>query len=206
MADYLVYGNRLAQLRSAGHRYDGGPAPALGLAAGATGARLSGESTAGAEPGPGRSRPQHRPHPAPRRLILQVDGTPGALRAGLAGVAAVIRGPHGHVWTWRCGCVPAATCNEAEYQAVIFGLQLVIERFPQAGVRCLTDSRVVVEQLTGRVAVRTTGLAPLHARAVALARRLSAAQFVHIPRELNRLADALAWEALEGRQLLQGLD
>jgi len=89
---------------------------------------------------------------------------------------------------------------------VIFGLQLVIERFPQAGVRCLTDSRVVVEQLTGRVAVRTTGLAPLHARAVALARRLSAAQFVHIPRELNRLADALAWEALEGRQLLQGLD
>lgn len=120
-------------------------------------------------------------------------------------MAAIIRGPLGHIWTWRCGSLAAATCNEAEYQAVIFGLQLVLERFPQAGVRCLTDSRVVVDQLAGRVAVRTAGLAPLHARAAALARKLPAVQFVHIPRELNRLADALAWEGLEGRQLLQGL-
>lgn len=134
-----------------------------------------------------------------------MDGTPGARPRGIAGVAAVLRGPHGHVWAWRAGCAPAATCNEAEYQAVIFGLRLVLERYPQAGVRCLSDSQVVVEQLAGRAAVHAVGLAPLHARASTLASRLGVVGFVHIPRELNRLADALAWEALEGRRRIQGL-
>lgn len=133
-----------------------------------------------------------------------MDGTPGPALRGVAGVAAVIRGPGGLVRAWRSGQMAAATCNEAEYQAVIFGLTLVLERHPQAYVRCLSDSRVVVEQLAGTIGVRAGSLAPLHARAAALARRLGHVQFTHIPRELNRLADALAWEALGGRQELLG--
>ena len=116
----------------------------------------------------------------------------------------VVRGPLGTIWTWRCACLPARTCNEAEYQAVICGLNLVLEQFPGKPVRCLTDSRVVVEQLRGVCAVRTAGLQLLHARAQQLARQLVAVEFRHIPREMNRLADALAWEALEGRQRFAG--
>ncbi|MBX0331500.1 reverse transcriptase-like protein, partial [Oscillochloris sp. ZM17-4] len=105
------------------------------------------------------------------------------------------------ILAWRHGCLPAATSNAAEYQALIFGLQLVLERYGPAHVRCLSDSRVAVDQLSGRAAVRAEGLAPLHAQAAALAARMTHITFVHIPREVNRLADALAWEALEGRRI-----
>ncbi|NTV64621.1 MAG: ribonuclease HI family protein [Oscillochloris sp.] len=124
----------------------------------------------------------------------------------MAGVAAVLRGPHGAILAWHHGCVPAVTSNAAEYQAMIFGLQLVLERYGPARVRCLSDSRVVVDQLSGRAAVRAAGLAPLHEQATALTARLAHVTFIHIPREVNRLADALAWEALEGRRLFAAGD
>jgi hypothetical protein len=69
-------------------------------------------------------------------------------------------------------------------------------------VRCLTDSRIVVDQIAGRSAVHAAALKPLHMRAVALVRRFRRVEFVAIPRELNHLADALAWEALEGTRSL----
>lgn len=123
----------------------------------------------------------------------------------MAGLGVVVRGQRGLILTWRCAQAPAATCNEAEYQAVICGLGLMLERYPGAQVRCLSDSRVVVDQLSGRCPVRAEGLRPLHALAAQLAANIGPVEFVHIPRELNRLADALAWEALGGRQQLAGL-
>lgn len=137
-----------------------------------------------------------------RLVLLQVDGTPGMQRRGVAGIGVVVRGPRGEVWTWRSARAPARTCNEAEYQAVICGLNLALAHYPTAQVRCLSDSRIVVDQLSGRSAVRASALQPLHAQAAALARKLVRVEFVFIPRELNRLADALAWEALGGRQQL----
>jgi hypothetical protein len=79
---------------------------------------------------------------------------------------------------------------------------LVRERYASAHIRCLSDSRTVVDQMRGRCAVRTARLQPLHAEATGLTRMLVAVEWVFIPRELNRLADALAWEALGGRQEL----
>jgi ribonuclease HI len=137
---------------------------------------------------------------AHQMLILQVDGTPGSQPQGIAGVGAVVRGLDGRVLSWRCTCLPAHTNNEAEYQAVIFGLELARRRYPGVALRCLTDSRIVVDQLAGRSAVHAKALQPLHAHALALARRFDRIEFVAIPRALNRLADALAWEALTGRQ------
>jgi ribonuclease HI len=135
-------------------------------------------------------------------LILQVDGTPGAQPRGIAGVGAVVRDADGRVLSWRCACLPGRTNNEAEYQAVIFGLKFVLRRYPSATVRCLTDSRIVVDQLAGRSAVNAKALQPLHTHAAALALRFTRIEFVAIPRALNRLADALAWEAIEGQQAL----
>lgn len=139
---------------------------------------------------------------AQQLLVLQVDGTPGAQPQGLAGVGAVVRDTNGRVLSWRCATLPAQTNNEAEYQAVIFGLELVLRRYPGVAVRCLTDSRIVVDQIAGRSAVHAKALQPLHMQATALAHRFTRIEFVAIPRVLNRLADALAWEALAGRQAL----
>lgn len=113
----------------------------------------------------------------------------------------MIRAPGGSILHWQHGILPAHTSNAAEYQAVIFGLQVVLGNYGSAALRCLSDSRVVVDQLSGRAAVRAPGLMPLHAQTVALLARLPPVTFVHIPRELNRLADALAWEALLGAPL-----
>lgn len=133
-------------------------------------------------------------------MLLQVDGTPGAQPRGIAGLGIVVRDLAGNVLTWRSQQAPAMTNNEAEYQAVIAGLELMLQHYPGAPVRCLTDSRIAVEQILGRSAVRAAALQPLHARATTLARQFDDLTFVAIPRELNRLADALAWEALAGRR------
>lgn len=123
---------------------------------------------------------------------MLVDGAPDPGRHGIAGIGAVVCTPRGRVLTWRYTDRPALTSMEAEYQAVIAGLELMLQRYPGARVRCLSDCRVVVEQMSGRYAVRAAGLKPLHAQATALARRLVQVEFIAIPRELNRLADALA--------------
>lgn len=133
-------------------------------------------------------------------LLLQVDGTPGALQRGVAGLGIVVRDAAGNVLTWRCLRAPASTNNEAEYQALIAGFELMLERYPGAPVCCMTDSRIAVEQIAGRSAVRAAALQPLHARACVLAGQFAQLRLLAIPRELNRLADALAWEALGGRR------
>jgi ribonuclease HI len=128
----------------------------------------------------------------PHRVVVLVDGTPRGALDGTAGLGAVICTPRGRMLAWQYRDAPARTSMEAEYQAVIAGLRFVLERYGGAQVRCLSDSRVVVEQLAGRYAVRAAALKPLHAQAVELARQLGQVEFVAIPRQLNNLADALA--------------
>jgi ribonuclease HI len=96
------------------------------------------------------------------------------------------------VLAWQYSDAPAQTSMEAEYQAVIAGLRFVLARYAGAHVRCLSDCRVVVEQLNGRCAVRAARLKPLNAQAAALALRLGRVEFISIPRDMNHLADALA--------------
>jgi ribonuclease HI len=140
-----------------------------------------------------------------RPLLLQVDGTPGLPARGLAGIGLVVRWPAGGIITSRCLRAPAQTCNEAEYQALIAGLELMHSNFAGVAVRCMSDSRVVVDQITGRCRVRAGPLEPLYARAMTLVAQFAQLEIVAIPRELNRLADALAWEALSGRRQIRNI-
>lgn len=133
-------------------------------------------------------------------LILQVDGTPGFPPGGVAGVGLVVRRSGGAIVRTSCIRVAATTNIEAEYQAIIVGLALMLRAYPDASVRCMSDCQVAVEQIAGNNAVRVERLRPLHQQAVALAGRFANLELVFIPRELNRLADALAWEAVGGRQ------
>lgn len=147
----------------------------------------------------GRAGRVGRVAPHWRWLLLQVDGTPGLHPCGMAGIGIVVRTLHGRVLFWQ-GCqAPAHTNNEAEYQAVIAGLQVMQQHFPGIGVRCLTDSQIVVFQMTGQAAVRAAALQPLHQQATRLVQQIGSVEFLAIPRVLNRLADSLAWEALSGQ-------
>lgn len=90
-----------------------------------------------------------------------------------------------------------ATNNVAEYRALLRGLSEA-EALGARAVRICTDSELVVRQLSGQYKVRSEHLAPLHRQALSRLRQFAHVSVVHVPREQNRTADALANRALDG--------
>jgi ribonuclease HI len=100
--------------------------------------------------------------------------------------------------------LPPLSNNEAEYAALVLALRSA-GRFRPRRLTVYMDSDVVVGQMQGRYAVRSPALKRCHAEACQLARRFQQVTYVHVPRESNRLADALAVEALtEGNRVHPG--
>jgi ribonuclease HI len=129
-------------------------------------------------------------------LLIFIDATVQPHGAGL-GVA--LKDGDGRLIGWRGKPMPPMTINEAEYEALLFALDLAGQRGARH-VRVFSDSRVVVEQMSGAIRVHHDSLKRLHQRATAAVLRFTAVSFTHIPRELNVLADAMAAEAmLRGR-------
>lgn len=92
-----------------------------------------------------------------------------------------------------------ATNNVAEYRALLAGLQEAID----LGVRRLmvrSDSELMVRQINGQYKVKNAGLRPLYEQALELVERFEQVEFVHIRREKNEHADALANRAMDGRR------
>ncbi|HID64482.1 MAG TPA: ribonuclease HI family protein [Anaerolineae bacterium] len=130
------------------------------------------------------------------RVIVQFDGAIGSANRA-SGLGVVFRDETGRileVWSKRAR---PQTCNEAEYEALIWALE-ILGRHPPAEACFLSDSEIVVNQMQGFFSVRSPALKRLHRRACALLRAIPRATFTHIPREQNCLADALAVEALHG--------
>lgn len=113
-----------------------------------------------------------------------------------SGVAVIVRNAEGQILEAVSCYLEGMTNNEAEYEALILGLELALARSERV-VTLLTDSQVVVGQMAGRFAVRDRKLAPRHEWASRLMAQLPGATLAFIPRERNRLADALATEAME---------
>jgi len=128
-------------------------------------------------------------------LILHTDG---AIRPDRTGLGVVVRDEAGKVLKWRSKrLLQEMTCNQAEYEALILGLQTARTLKPER-VEVRMDSQLVVNQMLGLFAVRSPALRRLHARARAAAAALNGVDFVHVGRKHNRLADALANEAADG--------
>ncbi len=88
------------------------------------------------------------------------------------------------------------TNNYAEYTGVI----LALERALALGARevdLILDSKLIVEQLSGRWKVKHPAIKPLAARAHALLAQLERWSIRHERRESNRQADAMANLALD---------
>lgn len=88
------------------------------------------------------------------------------------------------------------TNNIAEYRALLRGLEEAAALGART-VRICSDSELVVRQLLGQYKVRSAHLAPLHRRALARMRQFDGVAIVHVPREQNQGADALANRALD---------
>ena len=88
------------------------------------------------------------------------------------------------------------TNNVAEYRGLIAGLEEA-RRLGADEVAVSMDSKLVVEQMSGRWKVKHPGLAELHQQARALASTFDGVTFGWIPRERNAHADRLANEAMD---------
>jgi ribonuclease HI len=104
----------------------------------------------------------------------------------------VLQEPEGRVVDRIAKGIGVATNNVAEYTAAIEGL----ERAHALGARSIllrSDSKLLIEQLSGRWRVKNPTLIRLHEQVRSLLPTFpGGVAFEHVPRELNREADRLA--------------
>lgn len=131
------------------------------------------------------------------KLIIEADGgsrgNPGVSGAG----AVVIDASTGDILKQISENVGIATNNVAEYSALIFALEAAYEIDPAAQVLVRMDSKLVVEQMSGRWKIKHPDMLSLGARVQNLIAGKNV-EFVWIPREQNVLADELANKAMDG--------
>ncbi|MET9803967.1 bifunctional RNase H/acid phosphatase [Streptomyces sp. NPDC006368] len=131
-----------------------------------------------------------------RELIVEADGGSRG-NPGPAGYGAVVLDPvSGEPLVEAAEYIGVATNNVAEYKGLVAGLKAARELAPDAKVRVRMDSKLVVEQMSGRWKIKHPDMKPLAAEA---ARVFPAGQVTYewIPREKNKHADRLANEAMD---------
>jgi len=130
------------------------------------------------------------------RVIVEVDG--GARgNPGPAGYGAVVwDADHATVLAEGKQAIGVATNNVAEYRGLIAGLEEAA-RLGADEVDVRMDSKLVIEQMSGRWKVKNADLAVLHEQARTAARRFDRVTYEWIPRERNSHADRLANEAMD---------
>ena len=135
--------------------------------------------------------------PAAGSLIVEADGGSRG-NPGPAGYGAVVRdASSGEVLAERYESLGTTTNNVAEYQGLIAGLETAAELAPGADVQVRMDSKLVVEQMSGRWQIKHPAIRPLASRASAAARRLGHVSYEWVPRAQNAHADRLANQAMD---------
>jgi ribonuclease H / adenosylcobalamin/alpha-ribazole phosphatase len=130
------------------------------------------------------------------RVVLEADGGSRG-NPGPAGYGAVVRDAvTGAVLAERAAAIGTATNNVAEYGGLIAGLQAARE-LGADDVEVRMDSKLVVEQMSGRWKVKHPSMQPLAREAAGLVRELGRVRFSWIPRAENAHADRLANEAMD---------
>ncbi|MFT7840851.1 bifunctional RNase H/acid phosphatase [Saccharothrix sp. BKS2] len=129
------------------------------------------------------------------KVVVEADGGSRG-NPGPAGYGAVVLSAAGDVLAERSAGLGVATNNVAEYQGLIAGLRAAAE-VGAAEVLVRMDSKLVVEQMSGRWKVKHPAMQPLFARARELAREFERVGYEWIPRERNKRADRLANQAMD---------
>lgn len=88
------------------------------------------------------------------------------------------------------------TNNQAEYQALKYGLEEA-QKLGAREVDVYLDSLLVVNQMNGIFKVKNRDLWPIHEAIKELATTFKKVRYTHVPRELNKLADAEVNEVLD---------
>jgi ribonuclease H / adenosylcobalamin/alpha-ribazole phosphatase len=132
-----------------------------------------------------------------RGLIVETDGASRG-NPGLAGAGVIIKDGQGRRLKHIAEFLGSMTNNQAEYRALIIGLEAAAQYQPDS-VTVRMDSELAVKQMNGLYKVRHPEIVPLYLKASELAQALPNVTFVHVPREKNPGADRVANLAIDGR-------
>jgi ribonuclease H / adenosylcobalamin/alpha-ribazole phosphatase len=140
-----------------------------------------------------------------RRLIVEADGGSRG-NPGPAGYGALVRDADtGRLLAERAESVGRATNNVAEYGGLVAGLQAALDLDPTASVEVRMDSKLVVEQMSGRWQIKHPDMKKLAVQARDIARQLGGVRYTWVPRAQNGAADALANSAMDGKPVRRDL-
>lgn len=127
-------------------------------------------------------------------FTLNFDGASKG-NPGLSGAGMVIYKNDEEIWSSHkfIGC---KTNNQAEYSALIFGLEGAL-KLGIKNLLVLGDSLLVINQVNGLYKVKSDFLLPLHKEVLALKSKFDFIEFNHVYRDNNKRADQLSNMAFE---------
>lgn len=144
-----------------------------------------------------------------RSLIVYADGGSRG-NPGVAGYGAVVLdATSGDLLAERAEPLGIASNNVAEYSGLIAGLRAAATIDPGADIEARLDSKLVVEQLSGRWKIKHENMRRLALEARDLVQDISAAggsvTYEWVPRDENAAADRLSNLAMDGESVSRDL-
>ncbi len=133
--------------------------------------------------------------PPVTKLVIEADGGSRG-NPGPAGYGALVR-EGDLVIAERAAAIGTATNNVAEYRGLIAGLEAARDIAPGAQLEVRMDSKLVVEQMSGRWKVKHADMRALASEAAQLVAGFPSVTFTWVPRAQNAAADALANAAMD---------
>ena len=130
-------------------------------------------------------------------FLLRTDGASRG-NPGPGAIGIVLEDEEGNTLEEIGVRIGTATNNQAEYQALLTGLETALDRGVQR-VRILSDSELLVRQLRQEYRVKNEQLKELFLQARSLIQRFDRVEIKHVSREQNARADELANLALDGK-------
>lgn len=137
------------------------------------------------------------------RFFIEADGGSRG-NPGIAGSGTLVLDASGTVLREIVYVVGTASNNVAEYHSLINGLEAVQDiaqqlHLPlrQVEVEVKMDSKLVVEQMSGRWKIKHPDMLQLALRGQQIARNFGRVSYTWVPRTKNKRADALSNEAMD---------
>jgi len=120
---------------------------------------------------------------------------------GPSGIGAVLYDESDKVIATISKYIGETTNNQAEYQAIVAGVEKAKELGAE-DVSCYLDSELVVKQINGLYKVKDQALAQQFLKIWNLKSHFKSIKFSHIRREQNKVADSLVNKALDKQSTL----
>ena len=143
------------------------------------------------------------------KIIIYTDGGSRG-NPGLAAIGVILTNEKGNMIKEYAEKIGRTTNNEAEYEAVIFGLQkakLIFggKKAKEMQIEMKMDSELVAKQLNGKYKILDRKIEQLFLKIWNLKIDFGEVKFTYIPREKNTEADKLVNKALGSKKIMQGL-